>query len=432
MMENNFVMPKRKKTLMYRYVIFFVVALAYFFVYFHRTTPAVMAPELINSFNTTPVALGLFSSMYFYAYALGQLPAGILADRWGVRKTISIFILIAGLGAIMFGIAGDFNTALLARFLVGFGVGFVYVPAMRLLTDWFMKNEFAFYSGILLAVGNLGSLASTAPLVFIMGIWGWRNSMIFVGIVSIVIGIISCVFIRDKPCEIGGASISEIEGLEVKAASPPTIGIIKSLSLIFKNYNFWTIAILYFVFYGSIMGFQGLWAGPYLSAVYGFNKAETSKLLAMIPLGMIIGGPLSGWLSDKVFKSRKKVVLTGMILYTLAWLPMLLWVDSIPRNSFVILWLLYGIFGGFAVVMYANLRENIDSQIAGTGIGCLNVFLFVGGAVFQQVMGLIITGYPEVNMVIPAAAFKSSFIFCFVALIAALAFYATQKEKICN
>ncbi|HOV43868.1 MAG TPA: MFS transporter, partial [Syntrophothermus lipocalidus] len=193
-----------QKTLSYRYIIYLVVALAYFFVYFHRTSAAVMAPELTKAFNIAPTALGLFGSMYFYAYALGQLPAGILADRWGARKTMALFVFIAGIGAIIFGMAGTFSTALVGRFLVGFGVGFVYVPAMRILADWFKKNEFATYSGLLLAVGNIGSLASAAPLVALMAAIGWRNSMVSVGVISMVIAILAYLFIRNKPHEVGG------------------------------------------------------------------------------------------------------------------------------------------------------------------------------------------------------------------------------------
>jgi sugar phosphate permease len=418
-----------KKTLSYRYVIYAVVALAYFFVYFHRTSTAVMAPELVSAFNIAPTALGLFGSMYFYAYALGQLPAGILADRWGARKTMSLFVLIAGLGALLFGMAGSFNTALVGRFMVGLGVGFVYVPAMRILADWFKKNEFATYSGLLLAVGNLGSLAAAAPLVALMAVIGWRSSMNIVGIVSIAIAILAYILIRNKPEEVGGASIAAIEGDEPVKASAPTIGIGESLGMISRNYNFWTITVMFFIMYGTIMGFQGLWAGPYLANVYGLGEAEVGKLLMLIPLGMIFGCPLSGVISDKVLKSRKKVVFWGAIFYLLAWIPLIWKIDSMSLGFLSFLLFVFGFFGGFFVVMYANTKENVDVQIAGTAIGFLNVFVFIGGAIYQQVMASIISKYSTVGGVIPAAAFKSAFLFCFVTLIIGLVVFATQKEK---
>jgi sugar phosphate permease len=417
-----------QKTLSYRYVIFAVIALTYFFVYFHRTSLAVMASELAGAFNIAPTALGLFGSMYFYAYAIGQLPAGILADRWGARKTIAMFVLVAGIGAIVFGAAGSFSTALFGRFLVGFGMGFVYVPAMRILTDWFRKNEFATFSGILIAVGNIGSLASTAPLVLLMAAIGWRNSMTTVGIITMVITCLAYILIRNKPHEIGGSSIAEIQGIASADSASTTPGISESLRIIVSSYHFWAITLLFSTMYGTMMGFQGLWAGPYLSDVYGLTKTEAGKLLTMIPTGMILGCPLSGILSDKIIKSRKNVVLGGAILYTLTWIPLVCLIDSISTSFLTYLLFFYGVFGGFCVVMYAHLKEKMKSQIAGTAIGFLNVFVFAAGALFQQIMGAIIAKYPPVANVIPAAAFKASFIFCFVAVIIGTTVYATQKE----
>jgi Sugar phosphate permease len=365
--------------------------------------------------------------MYFYAYAIGQLPAGILADKWGIRKTMSLFVLIAGLGAILFGISSSFNTALVARFLVGLGVGFVYVPAMRFLADWFKKDEFATYSGILLAVGNAGSLASTAPLVALMAAIGWRSSMNSVGIASLVVAVLLYLFLRNKPEDVGGANINDIQG--ITAASSTPIGIGESLGILVRNYNFWTIAAMFFVLYGTIMGFQGMWAGPYLMNVYHLAKADAASILMLIPIGMIFGCPISGVIADKWLKSKKKVVMIGVLMNILTWVPLVFMIDSMGLGLIRVLMFVYGFFGGFFVIMYANLKENIDLRMAGTGVGFLNVFVFGGGAIYQQVMAAIIAKAPVTNKIIATSGFKSAFILCLVTLIVALVFYVTQKEK---
>ncbi len=416
-----------RKTLSYRYIIYAMVALAYFLVYFHRTSTAVMATDLTNAFGIAPTAIGLFGSMYFYAYAIGQLPAGILADKWGIRNTMSVFVLLAGLGAILFGMSQTFNTALVARFLVGLGVGFVYVPAMRFLADWFKKDEFATYSGVLLAVGNAGSLASSAPLVALMAVIGWRSSMTSVGIASLVVAVLLYLFLRNKPEDVGGASIAEIQGITGGNAAP--LGIVESLAILCKSYTFWTVAVMFFVLYGTIMGFQGLWAGPYLMNVYGMTKAASGSVLMMIPLGMIFGCPIAGVIADKVIKSKKKVVMIGTFINILTWIPLVFMIDSMSLGFIRVLLFVYGFFAGWFVIMYANLKENVDLRMAGTATGFLNVFVFGGGAIYQQVMAAIIAKAPVTNKIIATSGFKSAFILCLVTLIIALVFYATQKEK---
>ena len=416
------------KTMHYRYFIYIILALGYFFVYFHRTSTAVMSEDLIKSFKIAPATLGLLSSMYFYPYAVAQLPAGILADKWGARKTVSLFVIVAGIGALLFGMATSFNVALFGRALVGFGVAFIYVPIMRILADWFKKDEFATYSGLLLAIGNAGSLASAAPLVFLMGTIGWRNSMYSVGAISILIGILTYVIVRNKPEDIGGASIAAIEGREEVKNTNKKASTLENIKVIVKNYNFWTTVVMLSFMYGTIMGFQGLWASSYLTTIYHMSKVEAGNLLSIIPIGMIIGCPLSGFVSDKVIKSKKKVVLLGCILYTLTWIPLLFMIDSMSINFLRILLFFYGLFGGFFVVVYANLKENLSLDMAATGIGLLNTFVFLCGALFQQIMGAIIAKNTS-NGVIALTGFKNSFIFCFAALIICILFFATQKEK---
>jgi len=418
-----------KKTMSYRYAIYLVVALAYFFVYFHRVSPSVMAPELTTAFGIGASGLGLFSSMYFWAYAIGQLPSGIMADRLGVRTTISIFVGVAGVGALIFGMASGFNMALAGRFLVGFGVGFVYVPAMRFLADWFKSTEFATYSGILLGIGNAGALAAAAPLVVLMGAIGWRSSMTSVGIVSIIIAVLCFLIIRNKPGEVGGASPAQMEGRpETKASTSFTVG--EAIGMTAKSWNVWTIIILFFVWYGTIMAFQGLWASPWLMNVYGMTKAEAGKYITLIPIGMIVGCPLSGVIADKILKSKYKVVVMGAVGAIAVWIPMVFMIDNLSPGILSVLMFLYGYFNGHFVVMYANLKENVEPAIQGTATGFLNTFVFVGGALFQQITAAIVAKAPVVNEAIATSGFKSAFVFCLAALLVALAIFLTQKKTV--
>lgn len=414
-------------TMSYRRIIYVVACLSYFFVYFHRTSSAVMVPELSNTFGILPASMGVLGSIYFYGYALAQLPAGILSDRFGARRTMSVFMFMAGVGAIIFGVAPSFQTAVFGRFLVGLGVGFIYVPIMRLLADWYSKNEFATYSGILLAVGNAGSLASAAPLVLLMGNLGWRKSMMLVGGISILISILTYIVVRNNPKEIDGATIAEIENRsEIKSVESLTLR--EGIGQVIKSYSFWAITIYLAFLYGTIMGFQGLWAGPYFMTVYGMTKASASNLLTLIPIGMIIGCPLAGLLADKLFRTKKSVVVLGGAVYLSIWVLLVMVPSGLSLTFLKVLMFSYGLFGGFFVVIYAHLKENIPMNLVGTSIGLLNMTVFFFGAIFQQIMSLIVDRY-TVDGVIGLDGFRASFIFCLGALICCMALYLTQRNK---
>ena len=90
----------------FRWLIFIVLSLAYLFVYFHRLSLSVVANDLIKDFKTTASVMGLLGSIYFYCYAFMQLPAGLLSDSLGPRKSVTLFLIIASAGSILFGFCG--------------------------------------------------------------------------------------------------------------------------------------------------------------------------------------------------------------------------------------------------------------------------------------------------------------------------------------
>lgn len=409
-----------KKTLSYRFVVFGVIAVAYLFVYFHRMSTAVMAPLLTADFGVDSVAVGLFGSMYFYAYALAQLPAGILVDNWGVRKTTSLFILIAGVATILFALAGSFRVALISRFLVGMGVAYIYISSLRIIADWFKKDEYSTFVTFLVGIGNLGGLAASAPLAALIAVFNWRSTMMSIGVITLIIGVLLYIFVRNKPADIGGLSMAAIEKLPVVFA--PAMSVKETFKLIFKKYNYWTIIVIFFIWAGTILGFQGLWAGPYLMSVYHLSQAEAGNIIMFIALGAIIGCPLSGIIADRIIKTKKKVMIIGMIGNLLTWLPFVIFTDSMSIVLIKFLMFSFGFFGYFHVITWANLKENVDLVMLGTASGLVNFCGFFGGAFFQQLLGVIIK----------VASFKIAFLVCLLSLLAGFAFYLTQKEPSVN
>ena len=159
-----------------RWFIFFILALGYVLVYFHRLSPAVMALELMKSFNTGGAIVGLLGSAYFYPYAIMQLPAGLLSDSLGPRKSVTIFLLIAAVGALLFGVSPNIGMAIFARVLVGLGVCMVFVPTLKVVSLWFTRSEFSMMAAILNVMGGVGVLVAAAPRAFLTDHLGWRKT----------------------------------------------------------------------------------------------------------------------------------------------------------------------------------------------------------------------------------------------------------------
>lgn len=417
------------KMVRYRFWIFAAISAAYLVSYFHRSAPAVVGPEIIKDLGLAPAALGFMGAMYSWAYAAAMLPAGILADTWGPRKTVSVFVFVAAIGGFLFGLAPGLDMMAAGRFLVGFGVGFVYVPAVRIMADWYKPDELATYSGILLAIGNIGALISAAPLVSLMAAIGWRNSFHVVGAFTLVAAIMAYFVIRNKPTELGFPTPRDLMGLP-PAPPAPKVSLGEALKAVFGNKQFYLLGMLLFSYYGTFMGVGSLWAGPYLQNVYGLSKQAAGAIIMMFPLGMVFGCPLSGYFSDKILRSRKKVLLWGCAAHTLSYIPLVFFTEQMSVMALYLLFFWYGLSGGAFVSCFACAKETCEPRFAGTAVGALNIFIFVGGAFYQHLMGSIIGMYPVVKAgVYSPAAYKAAFTVPFVGLIAGAMLFWFFREN---
>ncbi|MGO9571676.1 MAG: MFS transporter [Desulfomonilaceae bacterium] len=387
------------KVFAYRWLVFGIMAVAYVFVYFHRLSPAVVAVDLQKTFETSGGFMGLLASAYFYPYAFMQLPAGLLADSFGPRKTVASFLMIAALGSLIFGLAPALDVAVAARVMVGLGVSMVFIPTMKILSQWFRIREFAFMTAILTTMGGLGALIAATPLALMTEWVGWRGSFEIIAAGTFLIAILVWLFVRNRPQDMGWPSVAELDHLGPGASAPPiVISLWEGARRVITERHFWPVAVWFFFVCGIFFSFGGLWAGPYLMHVYGMTRAEAGHILNMIAVGMIVGSPLVSFLSDRVFHSRKKVLTLASAVLFLE----LLWLNIFPQD--LCRFWLYAAFlilsissSAIVVIGFTTTKELFPVEIAGTSVGAVNLFPFLGGAIFQPIVGRLLDAYPTAS-----------------------------------
>lgn len=209
--EENFAKDKAK-VLRKRWLIWGILCLAYIIVFFHRIAPSVVSDQLMREFKISGVALGSLAAMYYYIYSVMQIPSGILADTWGPRKMVALFMFQAGLGSLLFGYASNLTMAYVGRFLVGLGVSTVFVAIMKIQAEWFRTKEFGMMSGFTLVAGNLGAILGSVPLTALVDAVGWRTSFALVGLLTLLLSWAAWRWIIDRPQDAGWPSLGQIEG----------------------------------------------------------------------------------------------------------------------------------------------------------------------------------------------------------------------------
>jgi sugar phosphate permease len=422
-MENRQVTGGLDKALRYRWLIFWILAFSYVLVYFHRLCPAVVAVDMMGDLHAGGPLLGLLGSAYFYPYAIMQLPAGLLSDSWGPRRTISLFFVVAFAGSLILGLAPSVLVAIVGRTLVGLGVSMLFVPTMKVLAEWFHMREFATMTGILMAVGGIGSLSAAAPLALLSTWMGWRFSFILVGVVTLLLSMLVLLFVRDRPADKGWASPAAAIGQD-----PAPVGLTEGMRKVLSCPWFWPVAVWFFFDCAVFFSFGGLWGGPYLMQVYGLTKSEAGQILSMLAIGMILGSPAVSYLSNRVFRGRKPVlVLSSVVLIGMTGL-LAFYTEKLSILALYALCLCLGIFSSSVVVIgFTTTKELFPVRIAGTSTGLVNLFPFAGGAVAQPVLGYVLERNGRVGDAFTLTGYRQAFLLLFLS--AVVAFFASLCLK---
>jgi len=394
-----------------KWVIFAVLASIYFFVYFHRTSPAVMADEFMKEFAVSALAVGILSSAYFYPYAVLQIPVGFLSDTKGAKWTVMIFTSIAFLGVLTLVLATSYEMAVFSRFLIGIGVAGVYVPTIKIISVWFKQNEFATATGILFAVGNLGAILSAYPLALAIELYGWRLSFAFVACLTLFLLFLCWKLVRDAPKGF----------VEEKLRKDDFFTIV-------GNFSLWLIAISAMLRYGIVMGFQGLWGGPFLMDVYELPKASAGTILMLVGVGTIVGALLFGRISD-LMGLKKTILILGGIGFTITWSPLVFATSTLSITMIYLISFLIGFFSSTGPVAYAIVKELFPLRMTGLSMSIVNVFPFFGAALFQTIMGYLMDSIGKIDNAYPAEAYRLSFEFCLIASILSVICVVFVSEK---
>ena len=402
--------------------IIFILATAHFFLsQFYRTSNAVIAPELIRDLSLNTSQLGLLSASFFYGFALTQIPISVLLDKVGPRWLMTVLSLMGVVGAILFSIADSLGFGLIGRVLLGIGMACNLMGTFKLLTEWFEPLVFATLSGLVVSIGTIGNMVSATPLVILVEQMGWRHSFQLIAGMNLILTLTLFVVVRDRPARPTIHTANGAPAISLKQA-------FSNLSLLFKNKDYWIISLATLIRYGTFAAFQALWAGPFLIEVLGYSAIQTGNLILLMNVGLIIGSPLWGALSDRVFKTRKGLVVFCLLMMAL--ISMVLTTFSANTGPFLIAltFFLFGLAASGGMLMYPHIKDLMPQAMAGAAMTGINFFNMLGPAVFLQGLGVLMQHlYPDASR--SPAAFDAAFLVCMVGLVGATLLYLFTAGK---
>ncbi|WP_290809834.1 MFS transporter [Halovivax sp.] len=364
-----------------------LLSLVFVLVNVHRLSSAVLAEDLMRAFDTTGGQLGTLHATFFWVYALMQIPTGILADRVGPRRTAAAGGLTMSAGAIWFAFASSYPAALLARGLVGLGGSVIFVCILRFCANWYRADEFGTMSGLTFAVAGVGGVMATTPLAVAVDAEGWRASIGWIGAFGLAVSVAVFLVVRDGPEKAG---FDPIRGVP-EQPSLSTAQLRGALDDVLRDRFTWVVSVLLFCTTGVNLTLFGLWGVPYVAQTYEVSITYASVFTLLGAVGLIVGGPAIGWLSDRLGR-RTELMVAGGGLYTVA-LAILAILGTPPLWAVAVVFLVTGILLGAFVLSYPVVKERHPDRASGISTGTVNGAAFLGAGLFPTLMGWALDAY---------------------------------------
>lgn len=384
---------------------FEVFAAAYFFSFFQRVSLAVVASNVARDLAVGAVGLSLMSSAYFVTYALVQPVVGMLSDRAGPRITTSALLLVGATGSVLFAMADGLPMALLARVLVGAGAAGAFVPGMKAISTQYAPSEFARINGFFLSIGNLGAVFAAVPLAYLASGIGWRNSFAVVGGISFALAWVCWLVLEDQALPSQDSPTGTKQGA---ARRHKGMGVAWE---VVKTGQFWLLSIFLFCKYGGQATFQALWGVSYITDVYNLSQENAASVVMTFTVGYMVGAPLLGYVSDRLFRRRKGVLLGAAAVFAITWLPIVLSPGKVPPVVLCAILFIMGLAASSANLALVMVKESFTSSISGTAVGCANVANMLGAAIVPGIAGWLIS-HVGVNRTAPDVMYRYAFLPC--------------------
>jgi predicted MFS family arabinose efflux permease len=371
--------------------VFLPFALGHFLSCLLRNVNAVLAPYLVGSLALTPGQLGLLTSALFFSFALVQLPVGLTLDRYGPRKVQLVMMVAAALGILMFAKGQSFAQLVLARAVMGLGLGGCFMSAMKAISTWISPARLPSVNGYLIAAGGLGAASATTPVRLALQFTDWRGLFVILAGLTACAGLLVGLLSPERP------------------SSRPRAPAMRSVLAVYRHPAFRETAALVLVPHMVFFGIQGLWIGRWLSDAARLDDAAVAFLLylgmAAVIFGAIGTGMITEWAARRGWKPLD-VAAVGVALFVLV--QALMMANFAP--GFALLSVLFTLVGSITGIEYTIVAQQVPRELTGRASTCLNLLIFIGAFLVQAGFGQLIgLWHPDAAGHLPASAYRCAF-----------------------
>ena len=344
---------------------------------------AVLAPNIEQEAGLSSSSLSILTSVFFFAYSIAQLIAGILIDRHGVRWILGLTALLASVGGFLF-IASD-NVVMMyfARGLMGVGLSSAFVAGLYLASKWFPANRFGVMSGITNMAANLaGALGSWA----IAGL-SYSPVVLWWAVINTVVAAAILLLVKNQIPQTDDAT----------SDSPQQHDLAKMFGFLLRSRQTWLASLFFTGTFGTFLSYANFW-NIQVQQGYGISIDDAASLNALLPIGLAFGSVLFGLFADRIGRVAMPCRLCAVS--SLLAFAILVYTPSVPMWAVAALLFISGFCFGGATLAFPAAVQHCRPHMQGAAIGLVTTCGYIGAGILNIIVPLItgpITKSPEAS-----------------------------------
>jgi len=333
--------------------------------------PNIMLEDVMQKFGMDAGMFGQFSGIYYISYSLMHLPMGIMLDRYGPKKVMSLSIVLTALGLLPLLFAVHPIYPIIGRFLIGMGSSAAILGVFKVVRLVFKEKQFSRMLGFSVTIGVLGAIYGGGPVAYMKQTLGYDAVIQIFALAGALLAFVTYLIIPD-----------------VKKTSESSV--FSNIKEVLGNKTVIAICFLAGLMVGPLEGFADVWGSAFLSKVYGFENSLASSLPSLIFTGMCFGAPLLSMVAEKMKSYLGTIIICAAVMGCL-FAAFIFY--TVPPGLVSLSFLLVGVCSAYQILAIYKASTYVREEVAGLTTAVANMIIMIFGYVFHTIIGTVVKAF---------------------------------------